>query len=78
MRDDALASDGDFARQLALLLEKTRDDSRAAEAAFASKAAGISKADAEAERSKLRPDRILIAFLGAGLGDFMVPVGAGP
>ena len=76
LRDDNLAADGEFARQLALLLEKTRDDSRQAEEAYAAKAATLSKADADAERSKLWPDRTLISILGAGLGDFMVPVGA--
>lgn len=76
LRDDALAADGDFARQLGLLLEKMRDESRTAEAAYASRVGSLSKSDADAERNKLRPDRILIGFLGASLGDFMVPVGA--
>jgi hypothetical protein len=76
LRDDALASDGEFARQLALMLEKTRDDAAPAELAYASKVGSMSKEDALAARRKLEPDRTFIAFLCASLGDFMVPVGA--
>jgi hypothetical protein len=76
LRDDALASDGEFARQLALMLEKTRDDAAPAEVAYASKVRSMSKDDAVAARRKLEPDRTFIAFLCASLGDFIVPVGA--
>jgi len=76
LRDDALASDGEFARQLALMLEKTRDDAAPAELAYASKVGSMSKDDAAAARRKLEQDRTYIAFLCASLGDFMVPVGA--
>jgi hypothetical protein len=76
LRDDALASDGEFARQLALMLEKTRDDAAPAELAYASKVGSMSKDEAAAARRKLEPDRTFIAFLCASLGDFMVPVGA--
>ncbi len=76
LRDDALASDGEFARQLALMLEKTRDESAPTELAYASKVGSMSKEEAAAARRKLEPDRTFIAFLCASLGDFMVPVGA--
>jgi hypothetical protein len=76
LRDDALASDGEFARQLALMLEKTRDEAAPAELAYASKLRSMSKDDTAAARRKLEPDRTFIAFLCASLGDFMVPVGA--
>jgi len=76
LRDDALASDGEFARQLALMLEKTRDDAAPAELVYASKVGSMSKDEAAAARRKLEPDRTFIAFLCASLGDFMVPVGA--
>ena len=75
LRDDALASDGEFAHQLALMLEKTRDDAAPAELAYASKVGGMKKEEAAAARRKLEPDRTFIAFLCATLGEFMVPVG---
>ena len=76
LRDDALASDGEFARQLALLLEKTRDASRPAEEGYAERVKTLSKEDAKAEQAKLEPDRNFVSYLSACLGGFMVPVGA--
>lgn len=76
LRDDALASDGEFARQLALLLEKTRDAARSAEQGYAERAKTLSKEDAKAEQAKLEPDRNFVSYLSACLGGFMVPVGA--
>jgi hypothetical protein len=84
-RDDKLASDGDFARQLGLLLEKKRDLSRPAEKAYVDFLTLLDKEGlddarrkekAEAEQRKLEPDRDSITFLSASLGGFMVPVGA--
>ena len=76
LRDDALASDSDFAWRLALLLDKTRDSARAAEQSYADRVKTLSKEDADAERHKLEPDRNFVSYLSACLGGFMVPVGA--
>jgi hypothetical protein len=85
LRDDALASDGDFARQLAVLEAKTHDAARPAEKAYVEFLANLAKEEpdeakrkekADAERRKLEADRNVVTFLGAALGDFMVPVGA--
>ena len=76
LRDDALASDGEFARELALLLEKTRDAARSAEQGYAERVKTLSKEDAKAEQAKLEPDRNFVSYLSACLGGFMVPVGA--
>ena len=85
LRDDELASDGDFARQLGLMLEKARDDSRQGEKAFLDFQTSLNKSDLneqqrkeklDAERKKVEGDRTFISFLTASLGDFMVPVGA--
>jgi hypothetical protein len=85
-RDDVLAADGDFARQLALMLEKTLEEARPGERAYVQLLADLqknepnedqfkAKADAE-EISKLEPQRQLVSFLAASLGRFTVPVGA--
>jgi hypothetical protein len=85
LRDDALASDGDFARRLGLMLQKTRDESRPAEKNYIDFLAAVAKEDLneqqrkdkiDGERRKLEPDRTFLSFLTAALGDFMVPVGA--
>jgi hypothetical protein len=76
LRDDALAQDGDFARQLAVTLEKTRDDARQAEEEYAAREPKLTKEEAQAERLKLAPNRNFISYLSAALGNFMVPVGA--
>ena len=85
LRDDELASDGDFARQLGLMLIATRDQSRQAEKAFLDFQTSLGKQDLneqqrkdklDAERKKVEADRTFISFLTASLGDFMVPVGA--
>ncbi len=81
LRDDALASDGDFARQLGLMLEKARDDSRQGEKDFKASLAKTNlndqqKEKLDADRRKVEADRTFISFLTAALGDFMVPVGA--
>ena len=85
LRDDALASDADFARQLGLMLEETRDRSRQAEKAFLDFQASVAKQQelteqqrkekVDAERTKLDADRNIISYLTASLGDFLVPVG---
>ncbi len=85
-RDDALASDGDFARQLGLMLLETRDRSREAEKDFLDSQKSIDKQrelteqqrkeKVDAERTKVEADRTFISFLTASLGDFLVPVGA--
>ena len=65
LRDNALASDGEFARQLALILETTHNAAAPAELAYASKVGGMTKEEAAAARSKLQADRTFIAFLCA-------------
>jgi len=85
LRDDALASDADFARQLGLMLNKARDESAPAEKAYIEFLASVAKEGlneqqrkekVDAERRKLDPQRMFIMFLDASLGDFLVPVGA--
>jgi hypothetical protein len=76
LRDGRLAGDADFALQLADRLDRARIATAPAEDDFASRAATLSPAEAAQERSKLEPDRNYILYLGACLGNFLVPVGA--
>ena len=77
LRDNALASDGEFARQLALMLEQTRRRRRACRVGLRLQGRRHEQGGCgRAARRKLEPDRTFIAFLCASLGDFMVPVGA--
>jgi hypothetical protein len=78
LRDDHLASDPEFALELASRLEKARTSSAAAEKDFAQRvaAAAPEQRDEVARRSKsLEGDRDYILYLGACLGNFMLPVG---
>ena len=85
-RDDALASDGDFARQLGLMLEKAArrvppGRNGLWEIPHRSSPEGAGREEATGEdrrraRRTVEPDRNFISFLTASLGDFMVPVGA--
>jgi hypothetical protein len=75
LRDDQLASNGDFALQLADRLQKTLQSSAPQEEAHARRAAGLSPEDARREVKKLEPDRNYILLLASCLGHFMVPVG---
>jgi hypothetical protein len=76
LRDDRLASDPEFALELAGRLEKSRTASAAAEADLASRLATLAPEDAQRQRKTLQGDRDYILYLGACLGNFMLPVGA--
>jgi hypothetical protein len=75
LRDDRLAYDGPFALELARRLDQVRAASADEEKAFAGRVAGLSAAEATRERTRLEPDRNYILYLGACLGNFMLPVG---
>jgi hypothetical protein len=76
LRDDRLACDGAFALELATRLDRARRAAITAEEDFAPRVAGLSPDQAKAQRKKLEADRDYILYLGACLGNFMVPVGA--
>lgn len=76
LRKDELASDVDFAQVLADRLQTTLDDSAAAEKLYAERQGTLSEGDRAKELKKLEPERHLSMFLGASLGNCMVPVGA--
>jgi hypothetical protein len=75
LRNDALAADVPFALQLADRLSTTLDQSAAPEKAYAARQEGLSPGEKARELKKLDPDRNLIIFLGASLGNCIVPVG---
>jgi hypothetical protein len=76
LRDDRLASDPDFALELAGRLDRARTSSFAAEEDFARRLAGGTAPPAGPERKSLEGDRDYILYLGASLGNFLLPVGA--
>ncbi len=92
LRDDALAADGDFARELGGILEDKRKESGTAEKdyenavkaykeslgkpEFTEEQRQQKKDSMDAQRRNLEPARNLISYLTAALGDFIVPVGA--
>src|SRR5262249_44772288 len=76
LRDDELASDGDFALQLVQRLRRTLQNSEAFEKAHAERFAKLTPQDEASEMKKLDPDRKYIFLLTQCLGHFMVPVGA--
>jgi hypothetical protein len=75
LRDDRLAADGPFALELAGRLEGVRSLREGDEKAFADRAAALSPGEATRERTRLEPERNYILYLGACLGNCMVPVG---
>jgi hypothetical protein len=75
LRDDRLASDGPFALELAARLDRARTASAAAEQTYAERLPKLKPEDATRERKKLEADRNYILYLGACLGNFMVPAG---
>ena len=77
LRDDALASDGNFALQLNQELRKALDSSDPAEAIYAERSAKLKPDEEARELKKLEDDRKYILLLTQCLGHFMVPVGAG-
>ena len=76
LRDDRLASDGDFALALADRLQNALADSADAEKTFAARHEGLREGEKIRELKKLEPERNLIMYLAASLGNFMIPVGA--
>jgi hypothetical protein len=76
LRDDGLASDADFALELAGRLQRALADSAPAEKEAAPRLDRLSWKEGASERARLEPQRNYIMFLGACLGNFMVPVGA--
>jgi hypothetical protein len=76
LRDDALASDVDFALQLNARLERARAANAPAEENFARRIGKLEKSEITAEKTRLDNDRKYILYLGSCLGNFMVPVGA--
>jgi hypothetical protein len=76
LRDDNLASNGDFALQLTQRLRRTLDSSAPFEKAHAEHFAKLSPQDEASEIKKLDPERDYILLLSQCLGHFMVPVGA--
>src|SRR5262245_61351930 len=75
LRNDELASNVDFALDLADRLQRSLDESTAAEKGYASRREGLSTGEQGKELKKLEPERKYSVFLGACLGNFMVPVG---
>jgi hypothetical protein len=75
LRNDELAANVDFSLDLAERLQRTIDDGAAAEKQFASRHDRLSKAEQGKELKQLEPERQYSVFLGACLGNVMVPVG---
>ncbi len=76
LRKDSLASDVGFTLQLTDRLQTAIDQSAEPEKSFASREAGLSPGERARELTRLEPDRNLITYLGASLGNCMVPIGA--
>jgi hypothetical protein len=76
LRDNALASDSNFALQLAHELRKTLDESAPFEKIHAERFATLTEDDKKRELAKLEPDRNYVLLLAQCLSRFMVPVGA--
>lgn len=76
LRDDALASDANFALQLTSRLRKALDTSAPFEKAHAEHFAAQKPEDETRELAKLDPERNYILLLAQCLGHFMVPAGA--
>jgi hypothetical protein len=76
LRNDELAADPVFALELASRLAEAIDRSEAAEKKFAERFDGLSAGEKARESKALEADRVLITYLGAALGNTMVPAGA--
>jgi hypothetical protein len=76
LRKDALASDVPFTLHLADRLHTAVAQSAEAERENASRFEGLTAGEKARELKKLEPDRNLIIYLGASLGNCMIPVGA--
>jgi hypothetical protein len=76
LRKDSLAADVGFTLQLANRLQTAINQSADAEKTFATREGGLSPGDRARELSRLEPDRNLITYLGASLGNCILPIGA--
>jgi hypothetical protein len=76
LRKDSLASNVGFTLQLANRLQTAIDQSADAEKSFAAHEGGLSAGDKARDLARLEPDRNLITYLGASLGNCIVPIGA--
>jgi hypothetical protein len=76
LRKDSLASDVGFTLQLADRLQTAIEQSADAEKTFAAREASLSPGDRAKELSRLEPDRNLITYLSASLGNCIIPIGA--
>jgi hypothetical protein len=76
LRNDALAANADFNLQLAERLAAALDRSAAPEKEYAGRVAGLGAGEKARETARLEPDRKLIIYLTASLGNCMLPVGA--
>jgi hypothetical protein len=74
-RDPRLASDPNFALQLALRLRRRLDKAESAERAFAGRLSSLSPEERRKERKPLEADRNFADFLCSSLGNFIVPAG---
>ncbi len=75
LRNDALAADPVFALELAARLEEAIKRSADAEKKFAEKVDGLTPGEKAKETKALEPDRTLITYLTAALGNSMIPAG---
>jgi hypothetical protein len=76
LREDRLASNPDFALALADRLQTALADSADAEKQYAARHDGLSEGEKGKALKDLDPRRNLIMYLGASLGNFMIPAGA--
>jgi hypothetical protein len=76
LRKDELAADPDFALALAERLQNALDSSAEPEKKYAARYEGLTEGEKQPELKKLEPDRNLITYLAASLGNCMLPVGA--
>jgi hypothetical protein len=75
LRKDSLAANVPFTVQLADRLQTAIDESAAAEKENASTFGGLPAGEKAKQLKKLEPERNLIIYLGASLGNCMIPVG---
>jgi hypothetical protein len=76
LRKDSLASDVGFTLQLADRLQTAIEQSADAEKTFAAREGGMAAGERARELARLEPDRNLITYLVASLGNCVVPTGA--
>jgi hypothetical protein len=75
LRKKSLAADPNFALALADRLQTALEQSAGPEKEFAAKVGGLTPGDRAREEKKLEPDRNLIIYLSASLGNCTIPLG---